>query len=239
MTEYDTVLRKLLTEGTPDPLADLADGTHAIVDSTLSITVFGAHPDPAWTLTATASWPSARRANNVWAALAPTPRGLVLLNTTTVDISPLPAPVRWCLLAQHARHGLRALPRTKNPHSAILRGDAIAFSGTDRIVRIGPTYTATEDFYLEQASAAFDFLSPALQTVARILADRGPLTRKQLAAEVYGCPTAADRATLDVTLSRLRNHPRIDVTRAEDGRLTIAAAPAPELAELDRAEPVA
>lgn len=238
MSEYEQLLRSILGNGTPDPLANLEDGTHAIVDPTLSISVFGAHPDPSWTLTAKATWPQRRRADNVWAVLAPSARGLVLMNLNNVDISELSEPIRWCLLTQHARHGLRALPRGKKKHTAIVRGDALAFTGTDRIVRIGTPYTATENAYVEQSTAAFHFLTPALQTVARIIADRGPVTRKDLAAYVYGTPTDADRAALDMTLSRLRQHERITLQKGADGRFTIAATAA-EPATDQAAEPVA
>lgn len=238
MNEDESLLRSILGNGTPDPLANLSDGTHAIVDSTLSISVFGAHSDPSWTLTAKAAWPQRRRTDHVWAVLAPSSRGLVLLNINNVDITELPEPIRWCLLTQHARHGLRSLTRGKKKHTAIIRGDALAFTGTDRIVRIGTPYTATENAYVEQSTAAFHFLTPALQTVARIIADRGPVTRKDLAAYVYGTPTDADRAALDMTLTRLRQHDRITLHRGADGRFTIAATAEPAVTA-QAAEPVA
>lgn len=234
----DDLLRALLLKGPPDPLADLCTGTHAIIDSSSRTTVFSALPDNAWTSTAHASWPTSwRAARTVWAAIAPAENdGVVVVNLSVVDISALPDPVQWCLRMQNARHGLRAVGSAGGRPRAVLRNGVLTFTGFDRIVRIGAPYTATQAAYLEQAEAAFEFLSPALQTVARVIAQCGPISRVALAAEVYGNPTNKDCAALEMTLTRLRQHPRVRLDRGVDGLLTIAAVSGGESSSDEAAE---
>jgi hypothetical protein len=217
------ILRSLLLNGPPTPLGDLSLGTYAIIDESARITVFAALADHAWTLSANGSWPAQpRAAHNVWAVIAPADSGgEVLVNLSTVDISGLPDSVQWCLRLQNARHGLRALPSSRGCSRAVLRDGALTFTGLDRLVRIGAPYTATEDAYLDQADTSFEFLSPALQTVARVIAHIGPVARPALAAALYKEPSDRDRAALEMKLTRLRQHPRVRVERGADGLLTI------------------
>lgn len=223
----DMLLRRFFTDGTPAPLADLVTGTHAVIDEKLAVTVYGAHPDKAWTLTGTAVWSEiSRRSNVVWAALAPCPRGLVLLNTVGVDFSHLSEGVQWSVRGQHARHGLKPLPSGAGKPRVVIRDDALTFSGFDRVLRIGAAYTASESAYLAQADTSYSFLSPALQTVALAIAERGPISRAGLATALYGrCPSDGERARLDMTLTRLRQHPRVGLERGVDGLYSIAARP--------------
>lgn len=225
----ETLLRRFFTEGTPDPLAELTTGTHALIDESLALTVYGAHPDKAWKLTGTAVWPSkARRSTVVWAALAPTTRGgLVLLNTAAVDFSHLADGVQWSLRGQHARHGMKALTVGSDKPRAVIREDALTFSGFDRVLRIGTPYTASESAYLQQSETSYSFLSPALQTVALAIAERGPISRAALAKAVYGRPSDSERARLDMSLTRLRKHPRVALESGPDGLYTIAISPDP------------
>jgi hypothetical protein len=220
----DDILRWLLIDGTPDPLANLSVGTYAVIDDSARITVFAPLSDHAWTLSAQASWPGRRRAvRNVWAAIAPADSGgVVVVNMSAVDISGVPGAVQWCLRLQNARHGLRALRSMRGLSRAVLRDGVLTFTGLERVVRIGPPYTATAEAYREQADAAFEFLSPALQTVARVIAQQGPVSRVALAAELYDNPSDRDRSALEMTLSRLRQHPRVRLERGDDGLLTIA-----------------
>lgn len=222
----DDILPTLIERGTPDPLADLDTGTHAIIDSSADITVFNAHPDSAWMLTARARWPHANRpARHVWAALAATAESghVVVVNLSGVDITGLPEPVQWSLLGQNSRHGSRAVTTGRGRPKVVLREGVVTFTGSDRLVRIGPPFKITREVYEQLDATGFGFLSAALQTVARAIAAHGPLTRKALAATLYGKPTDAELNTLDMTLSRLRRHERICLERGRDGMYTISA----------------
>lgn len=224
----DDILPTLIERGVPDPLADLETGTHAIIDSAADITVFNAHPDAAWTLTARARWPKDNRpARHVWAALAATAESgnVVLVNLSGVDITGLPDPVQWSLLGQNSRHGSRAVTTGRGRPKVILREGVVTFTGSDRLVRIGQPFKITREVYEQLDANGFGFLSAALQTVARAIAASGPITRKALAAELYRKPTGADLNTLDMTLSRLRRHERICLERGRDGMYTIMARP--------------
>lgn len=216
----------LIERGVPDPLADLETGTHAIIDSAAEITVFNAHPDSAWTLNARGRWPKDKRpARHVWAALAATAESgnVVLVNLSGVDITGLPEPVQWSLLGQNSRHGSRAVTTGRGRPKVILREGVVTFTGSDRLVRIGQPFKITREVYEQLDATGFGFLSAALQTVARTIAARGPITRKALAAELYRKPTDSDLTALDMTLSRLRRHQRISLERGRDGMYTISA----------------
>lgn len=219
------ILRSVLLRGTPDPLAGLSMGTFAVIDDSARIVVYAPVQDHAWTLNAQGSWPAAggdRGARHVWGAIAPANGGgVVLVNLSVVDISGLPDSVQWCLRLQNARHGMRALGSARGLSRVVLRDGVLTFTGVERVVRIGAPYTATEEAYREQSDAAFEFLSPALQTVARVISRRGPISRVQLADTLYDRPSNGDRAALDVTLSRLRQHPRVCLERGVDGLLSI------------------
>ncbi|QNI09738.1 MULTISPECIES: hypothetical protein [Mycobacterium] len=145
-----------------------------------------------------------------------------MINLSKVDISRLPDPVQWCLRLQNARHGLRAPASAgRGEHQAVMRDGVLTFTGLDRFVRVGAPYTASAAAYREQADAAFEFLSPALQAVARVIAVHGPISRADVAAQVYGGPSDSDRSALEMTLSRLRRHPRVRLERDSGGLLTV------------------
>jgi hypothetical protein len=219
----ESLLRRFFAEGTPDPLAELVTGTHAVIDESLALTVYGALSDRAWNLTGTAVWPShPRRSGVVWAVLAPVARGLVLVNTAAVDFSHLAEGVQWSLRGQHARHGMKAIPGGAGKPRVVIREDALTFSGSDRVLRIGAAYTASESAYLAQAGTSYSFLSRALQTVALVIAERGPISRAALVKAVYGRATDSERARLDMALTRLRKHPRVLLESGVDGFYTIA-----------------
>ena len=146
----------------------------------------------------------------------------MLLNTSAVNLAGLGDNVRWCVLAQHARHGLRDLPK-RGACSVAISDGSLAFSGVPGVVRIGVPYTTTEQSYRQQCEAAFGFLSPALRTVARLIAEHGPITRRQIAAHLDTGRTHARRDPLDMTLSRLRAHPKIHLRTSPAG-LTITTA---------------
>jgi hypothetical protein len=223
MADTGELLRRIIQDGTPDPLADLADGTHAIIDPSHSVTVFDALPDTSWRLTAACHWPQTyRRARNVWAAIAPGAAGIVLVNLSLVDIGTLDDPVRWCLGSQRARHGahMRDKPRAGR-RRAVLRDGMLTFTGSSHLVQIGAPYTAGEDAYTRTSREAFEFLSPALGVVARIIAEHGPISRPELATAVYGIPSRKNANALEMTLSRLRQRPDVELARGLDGRLTI------------------
>lgn len=224
----DDILRSILLRGAPDPLADLSIGTYAVINESARIAVHAPVQDHAWTLNAQGSWPAddpGRAIRHVWGAIAPTTSGgVVLVNLSAVDISGLPEPIQWCLRLQNARHGVRALGSMKGLSRVVLREGVLTFTGIERLVRIGPPYTASEDAYRQQAVAAFEFLSPALQAVARVISRRGPISRAELADALYGHPSSSDRAALDMSLSRIRQHPLVHLERGGDGLLSISLA---------------
>lgn len=221
----DLLLRSLLLDGTPDPLSALDVGVYGVIDSSGRICVHAALPDSAWSLSAQCSWPAGRRVvGNVWAAIAPDhDGGVVVINLARVDISRLPESVQCCLRLQNARHGLRVSAPGRCSPQAVMREGVLTFTGLDRFVRIGAPYTATEAAYQEQAESAFEFLSPALQAVARVISVYGPLSRAEVASRVYEGPSDNDRSALEMTLSRLRRHPRVRLERGDDGLLSIEA----------------
>jgi len=231
------VLQLLLTRGVPAPLDALSAGSAAIIGEDHSIAVFDS-AGPQWTLTAAARWPESVTANaHPWAALAPHSSGVLLLNMATCDVDALPAEVRMSLDMQRHRHG----PPTLAPAAAGGRFRVVIDSGELRIsaaaggvraVPIGAPYTVTADAYRRHEVTTFSYLSPSLRVVARAIAQFGPLSTNDLLHRVYPSPTDKNKAALNMTLSRLRQHPRISLDRLDDGRLTITAAD-------DAAQPIA
>lgn len=219
------LLQRLLTRGVPAPLASLSSGSAAILAADHTITVFDSVGSQ-WTLQATARWlASSTSITHPWAVLAPHPSGLALLNMATCDVSALPEAVRMSLDMQRHRHAHAAsAPEGRfrvllHSHEAHITAPA----GAVRVVPIGTPYTVTAEAYRRHEEVTFSFLSPSLRVAARTIAQFGPLSTEELLHRVYPTPSANNKAALNMTLTRLRKHPRVVLSRGEDGRLTVAA----------------
>ncbi|MGD9622281.1 MAG: hypothetical protein AB7G47_19830 [Mycolicibacterium sp.] len=222
------VLQLLLSRGVPQPLATLATGSCAALSDDHVLSVYDCEIAPAWTLTAAARWPETIMLDaHPWAALAPHNHGVILLNMATCDTSALPAGVRMSLDMQHQRYAPAARPASAlTPRFRVTTDSGelhiAAPSGSTRVLPIGPAFTVTADAYDRHEEQAFAFLSPSLRVAARAISDFGPLSTNDLLHRLYPTPTRADKAALHMSLSRLRHHPRVSLTRLDDGRLTIS-----------------
>lgn len=221
------VLQLLLSRGVPLPLAGLSAGSCAVVSEDHRLSVFDSAA-PEWTLTAQARWPEIFTPNaHPWAALAPQSAGVVLLNMAACDISALPAGVRMSLDMQQQRH----IPTPTRPaagerfrvslDSGELRITTPA--GGVRALPIGAPYTVTPDAFRRHEEVTFSYLSPSLRVVAQAIAQFGPLATGELVHRVHPAPTDKNKAALNMSLTRLRRHPRVTLVRLDDGRLTITS----------------
>lgn len=236
MTDATTApiaLQYLFSRGVPRPLSWQSTGSCAVISDDLLISVYDTATSPEWTLTAQARWPeSAALDAHPWAALAPHNDGVVLLNMAACDVSALPPGVRMSLEMQQQQYAPGAPPPAAlAPRFRIAAEPGqlriTAPAGTTRVVPIGAPYTVTADAYHRHEQATFAYLSPSLRVIARAISDFGPLSTSDLLHRVYPAPTAQHKAALKTTLSRLRNHSRVALTRLDDGRLTIAPTVAP------------
>ncbi|MCT7373004.1 hypothetical protein [Mycolicibacterium llatzerense] len=223
------VLQLLFTRGVPRPLAGLEAGSCAAVSDDQTITVYDSQPSPDWSLTARARWSESIDLDaQPWVALAPHSHGVILLNMRTCNISALPEPVRMSLQMQHDRYSAIPLPTGTEPQFRIAV-DAGALrittpAGQTRALPIGAPFTVTAEAYRLHEQKTFAYLSPALRVVARTIDDHGPLSTSDLLHRVHPAPTNDNKKSLHVNLSRLRHHPRIQLGRDGEGRLTIAHA---------------
>lgn len=225
------VLQLLLSRGVPYPLANLTTGSCAALSGEHMLSVYDCEIAPAWTLAATARWPETSTLDaHPWAALAPHSHGVVLLNMTTCDLSALPAGVRMSLDMQLQRYAPTARPAAALSPRFRVSADSgelriTAPSGSTRVLPIGPAFTVTPEAYDRHEEQTFAFLSPGLRVVARAISDFGPLSTNDLLHRLNPAPTRADKSALHMSLSRLRHHPRVSLSRLDDGRLTICPSP--------------
>ncbi|MDX1886905.1 hypothetical protein [Mycolicibacterium sp. 120270] len=228
------VLQLLLSRGVPRPLSGLSTGSCAVLSQENTISVFDSEAAD-WTLTAQARWPEdIALDSHPWAALAPHESGVVLLNMTACDISALPVEVRMSLEMQHQRYSPASTPAsTLAPRFRVVTDSGqvriTAPTGTTRVLPIGAAYTVTEDAYRRHEELTFSYLSPSLRVVARAISLFGPLSTNDLLHRVYPAPTDKNKSALNMTLSRLRHHPRVNLDRLDDGRLTITHGASVEL----------
>lgn len=221
------VLQLLLARGVPRPLAGLSAGSCAAISEDHRVTVYDSQPSPEWALTAQARWPDGIDLDShPWVALAPHSHGVILLNMRTCDVRALPEPVRMSLTMQHQRYSVAADAPTLGPQFRVAADSGelriISPAGHVRALPIGAPYTVTAEAFRQHEQQTFAYLSPALRFVARTIADHGPLSTNDLLHRVFPAPTSANKKSLHVTLSRLRQHPRVTLERLENDRLRIA-----------------
>ena len=226
------VLELLLTRGVPRPLAELSTGSCAVLSEDHTIYVYDSQ-SPEWTLTAAARWPEEIQLNShPWAAVAPSAQtGVVLLNMATCDIYALPREVRMSLEMQYQRYAAVPPPSSDlSPRFRVVIDSGqlrvMAPSGHSRVLPIGVPFTVTAEAFRRHEWMTFSYLSPSLRVVAWAISQFGPLSTSDLLHRVYPAPTSNNKTALNMTLSRLRHHPRVSLARLEDGRLTITQAAA-------------
>lgn len=225
------VLQLLFSRGVPRPLAELSSGSCAALSENHLISVYDSDSSPGWTLTAQARWPEAIAYDaHPWAALAPCNEGVVLLNMSVCDVSGLPVEVVMSLKMQQQRYTVpppAATPTARFRISVDAGQLRVAAPwGTTRVLPIGAAYTVTAEAFQRHEDLTFSYLSVALRVAARAISDFGPLTTDDLLHRLHPAPTVANKQALNMSLTRLRRHPRILLERLADGRLTITQRPA-------------